>query len=269
MNEPGLLRPGPDLAWFFARLRDARRRALLIDYDGTLAPFAEDRRHAEPYPEMRSALVELALAAKPTAVWIVSGRGVGDLARLARLDHVADLWGSHGLERRTRQGCWAGSAPDRAASSFLDGVCAHFAEQGAGGLVERKLHGVAIHRRGADPAVYEAAREALESRFVPEGRMHDLELLPFDGGLELRPRAFHKGQVVDRAFAEFGADAAIAYLGDDRTDEDAFASLRDRGLPVLVRAEVRETAAVAWLRPPGEVLDFLRDWNAACSSSPP
>ena len=269
MTEPGLLRPGPDLAWFFARLSEARRRALLVDYDGTLAPFAVDRRHAEPYPGMRSALVELALAPRPTAVWIVSGRGVGDLARLARLDHVADLWGSHGLERRTRQGCWAGPAPDRRASSFLDGVCGFLAEHGAAALTERKLHGIAIHHRGADPAIYEAAREALESRFAPEGRVHDLELLPFDGGLELRPRAFHKGQVVDRAFAELGADAAIAYLGDDRTDEDAFVSLRGRGLPVLVRSEPRETAAAAWLQPPGEVLEFLRDWNAACSSSPP
>ena len=269
MNEPGLLRPGADLAFFFARVAAAKKRALLIDYDGTLAPLTADRRHAEPYPGMRSALVELALARRPTSVWIVSGRGVGDLARLARLDHVADLWGSHGLERRTRQGCWAGPAPEREASSFLDGVCAYLAEQGAAALTERKLHGVAIHHRGADPAVYEGAREALETRFAPAGRAHDLELLPFDGGLELRPRAFHKGQVVEKAFAELGADAAVAYLGDDRTDEDAFAALRGRGLPVLVRPEPRKTEAAAWLKPPEEVLDFLREWNAACSSSPP
>jgi trehalose-phosphatase len=218
---------------------------------------------------MRSALVEVALAARPTAVWVVSGRGVGDLARLARLDHVVDLWGSHGLERRTRKGCWAGPAPDPGASSFLDEVCGFLGSHGAGGLTERKLHGVAIHRRGSDPTLYEAAREALERRFAPAGIAHDLELLPFDGGLELRPRAFHKGQVVGRAFAELGHDAAVAYLGDDRTDEDAFAALRGRGLPVLVRPEPRETHAVAWLKPPQEVLAFLKDWNAACSSPSP
>jgi trehalose-phosphatase len=269
VNEPGLLRPGQDLAPFFARVRAATRRALLVDYDGTLAPLTADRRHAEPYPGMRSALVELATAPRRTAVWIVSGRGVGDLARLARLDHVADLWGSHGLERKTRQGCWAGPAPARDASSFLDGVCAYFGERGAAGLTERKLHGVAIHRRGADPALYDAAREALETRFAPAGEAFGLELLPFDGGLELRPKDSHKGQVVERAFAELGSESAVAYLGDDRTDEDAFAALRGRGLPVLVRPEPRETLAQAWLRPPGEVLDFLADWNAACSSTSP
>ena len=269
MNEPGLLRPGADLAPFFERVAAAPRRALLMDYDGTLAPFTADRRHAEPYPDMRTALVEVALARKPTSVWIVSGRGVGDLARLARLDHVVDLWGSHGLERRTRQGCWAGPAPDSEATRFLDEVAGALGALGAGALTERKLHGIAIHWRGADPALYERAREALERRFVPAGAARGLELLPFDGGLELRPRASHKGQVVDRAFAELGHDAAVAYLGDDRTDEDAFAALRGRGLPVLVRPEIRETRAEAWLRPPGEVLAFLKQWNAACSASSP
>ena len=259
--------PGRTSHGFSRRWQAARRRAILIDYDGTLAPFAADRRQAEPYPGMRSALVELALAPNPTAIWIVSGRGVSDLARLARLEHVADLWGSHGLERQTRQGCWAGPAPERDASSFLDEVSAALCREGAGALLERKLYGLAIHWRGADPGLYATASEMLARRFAPAAVDHGLELLPFDGGLELRPKAFHKGMVVDRVFAELGTDAAIAYLGDDRTDEDAFEALRGRGLPVLVRPEPRPTRAAAWLQPPGEVLAFLGEWNAACSPS--
>ncbi|HYX19436.1 MAG TPA: trehalose-phosphatase, partial [Thermoanaerobaculia bacterium] len=90
---------------------------------------------------------------------------------------------------------------------------------------------------------------------------------PFDGGLELRPRGFHKGLVVQRAFAEFGTDAAVAYLGDDATDEDAFAALRGRGLPVLVRGAPRRTRADARLRPPDEVLEFLEAWAGACRAA--
>ena len=96
-----------------------------------------------------------------------------------------------------------------------------------------------------------------------------LELQAFDGGVELRPRGFHKGRVVERAFAELGPGAAVAYLGDDRTDEDAFEAIAGRGLAVLVRPENRPTRAEAWLRPPGELLDFLEEWNAACSSDRP
>jgi trehalose-6-phosphatase len=74
----------------------------------------------------------------------------------------------------------------------------------------------------------------------------------------------HKGRVIERVFSELGEDAAIAYLGDGRTDEDAFRALRGRGLSVLVRLQPRASLAVAWLRPPEELLSFLVAWGRAC-----
>ena len=55
----------------------------------------------------------------------------------------------------------------------------------------------------------------------------------------------------------------VVYLGDDRTDEDAFAVLAGdaRGTPFLVAAEARPTAAVGLLRPPAELLAFLERWR--------
>ena len=258
-----------DLSGFFARVGKARRRALLLDYDGTLAPLSADRAHAVPYPGIRAALVTISLARKPTAIWIVSGRVVSDLARLVGLERLVDLWGSHGIERWTRHGFRVGPEPERAAAAFLDAAAAALARQGAQDLIERKRYGLALHRRGADRVRYRAAHAALARRLAPAASRHGLQLLPFDGGVELRPRGLNKGLAVERAFAELGGDAAVAYLGDDRTDEDAFAALRGRGLPVLVRSAPRRTLAEAWIRPPGEVLDFLGDWNAACAASAP
>jgi len=63
--------------------------------------------------------------------------------------------------------------------------------------------------------------------------------------------------------AEEGADAAVAYLGDDLTDEDAFRALAGRGLRALVRAELRPSEADVWIRPPGELLAFLDRWLRA------
>jgi trehalose-6-phosphatase len=54
--------------------------------------------------------------------------------------------------------------------------------------------------------------------------------------------------------------ATAAYLGDDTTDEDAFAVLRGRGLTMLVRAEQRPSQAEYWLRPPQDLLAFLDAW---------
>ncbi|MGE5413578.1 MAG: trehalose-phosphatase [Syntrophomonadaceae bacterium] len=241
----------------------ARRRALLLDYDGTLAPLTSDRAHAVPYPGIRAALTTIALARRRTTVWIVSGRTVADLARLVGLERLVDLWGSHGMERRSRHGRSTGVPAVPTADAFLDGVAVALERGGAGALVERKPYGLALHGRGADPGTWREA-SALLQELSAEAAGHGLALAEFDGGLELRPRGFHKGLVVESAFAEFGADAAVAYLGDDRTDEDAFAALRGRGLPVLVRSAARHTAAEEWLRPPAEVLEFLAGWTAAC-----
>jgi trehalose-6-phosphatase len=53
----------------------------------------------------------------------------------------------------------------------------------------------------------------------------------------------------------------VAYLGDDLTDEDAFRALKGKGLSVLVRKESRTTEADCWLKPPDELLDFLKKWH--------
>jgi trehalose 6-phosphate phosphatase len=213
--------------------------------------------------------VTIALAVRPTAIWIVSGRTVSDLAAMIRLDRFADLWGSHGAERRMRDGCWVGPAPSRAAGELLDRAARALRDLGAGALVERKLYGLALHGRGADPRLYLAARRAFVRDYAKRAEEAGLRFAAFDGGIELRPEEFDKGRTVERAFAELGDDAAIAYLGDDATDEDAFAALGDRGLPVLVAPRPRPTLARAWLVPPAEVLEFLGDWGAACSRGAP
>jgi len=89
-----------------------------------------------------------------------------------------------------------------------------------------------------------------------------LTLHEFDGGLELRPSGITKAQAVDRILCEMPSGTAAAYLGDDLTDEDAFVAIKGRGLAVLVRETFRDTCADIWLRPPDELLAFLRRWLA-------
>jgi trehalose-6-phosphatase len=56
----------------------------------------------------------------------------------------------------------------------------------------------------------------------------------------------------------------VAYLGDDLTDEDAFLALGNAGLTVLVRPELRPTAAELWIKPPQELTLFFETWLDAC-----
>ena len=64
-----------------------------------------------------------------------------------------------------------------------------------------------------------------------------LDLIHFDGGVEMRVRAPNKGDAVRAILREHTCDAPTAYLGDDVTDEDTFAALNPIGLTVLVGKE--------------------------------
>jgi trehalose-phosphatase len=94
-------------------------------------------------------------------------------------------------------------------------------------------------------------------------KSYDLELLEFDGGLEIRAREADKGNVVRTLLEGLPAGTPAAYLGDDTTDERAFAAIEGRGLSVLVRSRWRRTQAQLWLRPPAELLSFLNRWLQA------
>src|ERR1700682_5121679 len=68
-----------------------------------------------------------------------------------------------------------------------------------------------------------------------------LKMLQFEAGLELRVAHPNKGDAVSSILEGLPPDVKVAYLGDDLTDEDAFHTLTNRGLTVLVRRAFRET----------------------------
>jgi len=259
-----VLTPGLDYTQFLASVASAPSRVLLLDYDGTLAPFRVRPEEAVPYPEALAA-IERIMRAGGTRLVIVSGRPAAQLPPLLALARRPEIWGSHGWERLQPDGTLRLEQPsdkERAALEEAAGAVGIAVARGA--RVERKVASVAVHWRGLQPAAAAFCRDAVTAawRGYSEGR---LELLPFDGGLELRTPGCNKQHAVKAVLAETPRDAAIAYLGDDITDEDAFRAIKPRGIAVLVRVEFRPTAADVWLRPPQELLQFLEHWVVPAS----
>jgi len=259
-----VLTPGLSVERFFDRVAVAHRRALLLDFDGTLAPFSADRTRARPYPAVREELLRL-LATRATRVAIVSGRGARAVGSLLGLAPVPEIWGSHGLERLEPGGAYRVEPLPPSTSARIEEAAAWARTQGFSALLERKPLGLALHARGAAPGLFEQARQAALARWNQPLGEAGLEPLEFDGGVEWRPAGGHKGQVVATVLAEEGPGAAVAYLGDDRTDEDAFQALQGVGLAVLVRSSPRPTAANLWIEPPEELVEFLARWRQALS----
>ena len=254
------LTPRIDLGAFFEQVARASERVLMLDYDGTLAPFHIDPAQAVPYPEVESVLEEIAQAGG-TRLVIVSGRPADEVPPLLSLSWQPEIWGSHGWERLLPEGTRVVTQTTPEAARALEaGVVsiADFLQDGA--RLERKLASVALHWRGLPPEVAAELTSRAKRAWAPIVAEGVVELLAFDGGLELRSIGCNKQSAVKAVLSECAPDSAVAYLGDDMTDEDAFRALKLRGVGVLVRAEFRETEADVWLTPPDELVEFLRHW---------
>jgi trehalose 6-phosphate phosphatase len=245
---------------FLERLRSAPARVLLLDYDGTLAPFRVDRTLAFPYPEVPPLIVRI--MRKNTRVVLISGRPVREILLLSGISPQPEVWGSHGLERLKADGRYeVSSVPVH--KDYLLAAEAILRDAGLEGQMEIKPGGVAVHWRGLDTAKAEKIARDVSRLWKPLLERAPLRLLEFDGGLEIRVAGPGKGDAVRAILREAGPGAAIAYLGDDQTDEDAFHALKGNGLTALVRTQSRPTAADIWLQPPRELLQFLEEWLRA------
>jgi trehalose 6-phosphate phosphatase len=250
-----------DMADFYARLGAARERVLMIDYDGTIAPFKIRPEQAVPYPGVAESLRAL-MNQGNTRVVIVSGRRAAEVAELLPLGRRPEIWGAHGWERVTAQGETHMQEPDPAVKEALaQAESAAAAVSVPGTRLERKPASIAFHWRGLADSAVGAVRERVTAAWKPLAEGGLLELMPFDGGLEMRACGTNKQHAVKAVLSETPPDAAVAYLGDDITDEDAFRAVKSQGLAVLVRPEYRETAADVWIKPPQELLAFLDNWR--------
>src|SRR5215469_4982497 len=249
---------------FFEQLRTASARALLLDYDGTLSPFTTDRTRAFPYPEIPE-LVSKIMRHK-TRVVLISGRAATELLFLSGIHPHPEIWGSHGADRLYPDGSYEVESPTAEQRAGLQIATRSLRAAGMGDWIETKPVGIAVHWRGLPSS--ERLRIESHVRTVCGSVIehHGLQLLPFDGGLELRVPGKIKGDAVETILAESGSGVTAAYLGDDQTDETAFRAIKRRGCAVLIRPEPRPTDADLWLRPPGELARFLRDWLEACGA---
>jgi trehalose 6-phosphate phosphatase len=201
------------------------RGAVLCDIDGTLAPIVDNPEAAAVPPAARTVLAKLATRYRLVAC--VSGRRASAARRMVGLDELTYA-GNHGLEvlkpgdtspsldpALGHRGPAAASFASRLDWGHLDGC---------GLRLEDKGPIQAIHWRGAaDPELASGQAEKIAALAAEQG------LVPHFGRmvLELRPLAtVDKGIAVRRLVGESGVDAAL-FGGDDRTDLDAFAALRE------------------------------------------
>src|SRR5712692_6190989 len=91
------------LEQFLRTVTQAPRSLLMLDYDGTLAPFREERDQAFPYSGIAQVLQEIVRGGH-TRVVIISGRDTSETIPLLGIEPLPEVWGLHGMQRRKPDG---------------------------------------------------------------------------------------------------------------------------------------------------------------------
>jgi trehalose 6-phosphate phosphatase len=249
---------------FLAAVQRAPHSALLLDYDGSMAPFRVDPYQARPYAGVRE-LLDYIQSQGRTRLAVVTGRPAADIAPLLALRSPVEVWGLHGAEHLSLDGDRQIEQPSHATRMHLDDVRRQLRHDSFGGRFEDKANAAVMHWRGIPRRKARAIERRTRALFDAAAQFDGLGVLEFESGLELRVGR-DKGGAVDAILEETAPGAPVAYLGDDLTDEAAFravhASVRP-SLSVLMRRQWRETAADIWLRPPAGLRLFLEKWARA------
>ncbi|MGH3749422.1 MAG: trehalose-phosphatase, partial [Micromonosporaceae bacterium] len=240
---------GAEMDGAIARLSRTPQLLVACDYDGTIAPIVEDPSQAAPLPETVAAL--RALASLPqTKVAVISGRALRDLAALSRLPSEIHLVGSHGSEFDV--GFVHKLAPEltQLRDRLLTELTAITHDQ-PGVRLEVKPASVAVHTRTAERDVAKTVGEAVHAG---PATWQGIQVTTGKEVIELAVVATHKGMALDSLRSQLGV-SAVLYLGDDVTDENAFAHLHGPDLGVKIGGG--ETLATCRLEDPVEAARLL------------
>ncbi|AKT42123.1 bifunctional alpha,alpha-trehalose-phosphate synthase (UDP-forming)/trehalose-phosphatase [Chondromyces crocatus] len=215
-------------------LRAAPSLLLLLDYDGTLVPFAATPPQAAPDEALLALLRDL--ARRPaTRVHVVSGRPHQDLERWLGALPIG-LHAEHGLwSRLTPDADWHRNIdPQTQWKDHVRPIVEQFVSSTPGSLIEEKVASLAWHYRMADPGF--GASQAKELRLHLGALLSNqpLEILQGHKVVEIRMHGVNKGAIVPLVLSPEPSDEAILALGDDQTDEDLFAALPPSAVAIHV-----------------------------------
>ncbi len=212
--------------------RHARSRNLILDYDGTLVPFARHPREAMPDKNLLKLLALLGSDIK-TNLTIISGRDATMLEEWFQ-DIPVNLIAEHGASiKRVHQAWTQEKEIDQSWKPMLRPTLEMFVKRSPRSFIEEKNHTLAWHYRNVEADLgFTRSRELLDSLFH---MIRNTQLQVIDGNkvIEIRVAGIDKGVAAKKIIEENDSDFVLV-VGDDKTDEDMFRALTDKAITIKV-----------------------------------
>ena len=235
--------------------KQAKKRLLLLDYDGTLANFVStpDPAKAKPTAELLRTL-DILTSTPNTEVCIISGR---------TRDALESWFKGLPLTLVAEHGSWVKQRGEWAQEQFsfqpyknlLMPVLERYAERTPGARIEEKNFALVWHYNNVAPEL--AFDRTANLKHELHTLINSTEVGVFSGRkiVEIKPRGIHKGTIADELLASSNADFVLC-IGDDYTDEDMFKALPDTAFTINVGE--KETHAQYQIPKVEQVIELLK-----------
>ena len=232
----------------------------MLDFDGTLSPIV--RRPQEAYlPARTKKLLRQCAKCFPTAV--VTGRELSWIKKTVGLNDLI-YSGSHGFEWEIYQNSGKKTVSDNFYKSLnrvkteLVGLTKNY----KGAFVEEKRFSLCLHYRNVSPSRIKLFFNQLKPKLAKLKTLKDLKIHPGKKMFEFKPNLnWHKGKICRMLLGQIKKAAKKPllpfYLGDDTTDEDAFAFLKN-GITVKIGPPDKKSFARYYLPRQKQIDEFLK-----------
>lgn len=221
------------------RFKTAEKRALFLDYDGTLVGFKNDPKAASPDKQLHDVLDALTLDPKNT-VTIISGRD---------RDSLENWVGNHKVNLVTEHGVWLKSVgekwhkPDNINSNWkpiIRPILESYVDRTPGTFIEEKNYSLVWHFRKAEPEQGDLRANELKDELRNMIANDNLEIMEGNKVIEVKSGGINKGVAALRFLHEKEYDFILA-IGDDWTDEYMFRDLPESA--VTIKVGLKNTSA--------------------------
>ncbi|MBC8472186.1 MAG: bifunctional alpha,alpha-trehalose-phosphate synthase (UDP-forming)/trehalose-phosphatase [Planctomycetes bacterium] len=230
------------------------KRLILLDYDGTLVPFAKLPQHAKPDNEILTLLEALCSDLNNDLV-VVSGRDKETLSEW--LGHLPlNLVAEHGASYRLKNKSWKAMIQyNNEWKKEIYPILELFEDRTPGSFIEEKKSALVWHFRKSEPDLAKLRTHELKDALIMMAT--NLNIGVFEGNkiIEIKPVSINKGQAV-RLWLDKKDWRFIFCVGDDYTDEDMFSELPESA--VSCKIGTGPSNAKFRLSSPNELRSFLR-----------
>lgn len=241
----------------------ARKKLLLLDYDGTLVGFSANPQDAVSDQDLHD-ILNLLLKDPTNHIYIVTGRDRGIIEEWFP-DHRINIVAEHGVWLR-KSGTWERVIqPERGWESHIKPILELYVDRTPGSLLEEKENSFAWHYRNTDKTMGELRARELSSTLGYLTANLNLQVLQGNKVIEVKSSLINKGITVRKIIDGYPADFIMA-MGDDTTDEDMFRALPDH--TSTIKVGYQQTEARFKIHSWREVRALLKTMSAVNPASP-